>query len=395
MKVLISAYACEPDVGSEPEVGWAWARAAAQSHDVWLLTRANNAPAIEEKLTKAPCPSLHVVYLDLPVWVRRWKRGQRNVHLYYFLWQVVAARVAQRLHDTNNFDLAHHVTFANDWMPAGVARVRDLPFIWGPVGGATPPLWHLWRWLGVRGMSQEVAREFVSQILRLAFGDHVARRARLVVAQNDDVANRFRHLNNVVVRPNVALDLPSVPTSARAATKARRAVFSGRLLGWKGVRLAVAVLARPEATGWHLDMYGSGPERRSLLRLVRRLGIAERVTLHGNRSRLEVLTALSSADAFLFPSFHDSSSFAVGEAITLGCPVVCLDRGGPPVLVRDGGGTIVPSRGDIVGNLARALRDIAPSSGQSDRWNSSHLPGLVDRWYQASVDPCAKVAGAP
>jgi len=42
MRVLISAYACEPDKGSEPGVGWNWALAAAEKHEVWVLTRSNN-----------------------------------------------------------------------------------------------------------------------------------------------------------------------------------------------------------------------------------------------------------------------------------------------------------------------------------------------------------------
>ncbi|HLE82176.1 MAG TPA: glycosyltransferase family 1 protein, partial [Dehalococcoidia bacterium] len=41
-KVLISAYACEPGKGSEPNVGWNVAREMARQHDVWVLTRANN-----------------------------------------------------------------------------------------------------------------------------------------------------------------------------------------------------------------------------------------------------------------------------------------------------------------------------------------------------------------
>ena len=47
LKVLISAYACEPGKGSEPEVGWQWALQMARHHDVTVLTRANNRQAIE------------------------------------------------------------------------------------------------------------------------------------------------------------------------------------------------------------------------------------------------------------------------------------------------------------------------------------------------------------
>ena len=48
MKILLSAYACEPNKGSEPGVGWHWALELGYlGHDVWVLTRANNRPAIE------------------------------------------------------------------------------------------------------------------------------------------------------------------------------------------------------------------------------------------------------------------------------------------------------------------------------------------------------------
>jgi len=53
-KVLVSAYACEPGKGSEPEVGWQWVHQIARFHEVWVITRANNRLQIEESLYKAP-----------------------------------------------------------------------------------------------------------------------------------------------------------------------------------------------------------------------------------------------------------------------------------------------------------------------------------------------------
>ncbi len=87
-KVLLSAYACEPGRGSEPEVGWRWAvELAGLGYQVWVLTRANNRAAIERGLaSRAPIPSLHFVYYDLPGWARWWKKGGRGVRLYYVLW---------------------------------------------------------------------------------------------------------------------------------------------------------------------------------------------------------------------------------------------------------------------------------------------------------------------
>ena len=53
MKILISAYACEPNKGSEPEVGFRVVLAAARDHEVWVLTRKNNIEPLQRALTEA------------------------------------------------------------------------------------------------------------------------------------------------------------------------------------------------------------------------------------------------------------------------------------------------------------------------------------------------------
>src|SRR5579864_4765887 len=78
VRVLLSAYACEPNRGSEPGVGWGTVQALAAHHEVWALTRANNRPAIERETARTPMPSVHFVYYDLPRWARWWKHGQRG-----------------------------------------------------------------------------------------------------------------------------------------------------------------------------------------------------------------------------------------------------------------------------------------------------------------------------
>ena len=42
MRVLVFAYACEPDQGSEPGAGWIWSRMLARIGEVWVITRENN-----------------------------------------------------------------------------------------------------------------------------------------------------------------------------------------------------------------------------------------------------------------------------------------------------------------------------------------------------------------
>lgn len=113
LKILVSAYACEPGKGSEPGVGWNWVKQLARFHDVWVLTRTNNREPIERALAQEPMANVHWVYFDLPRWARFWKKGRRGVHLYYYLWQIGAYFVGRRLHNQVKFDLVHHITFDN------------------------------------------------------------------------------------------------------------------------------------------------------------------------------------------------------------------------------------------------------------------------------------------
>lgn len=381
MKVVLSAYACEPAAGSEPGTGWQWAVAAAEHHQVWLVTRANHRGPIDAALAERPSLPIVPVYVDLPPWARRWKRGQRGVRTYYVAWQLLARRTVRRLHRDVRFDVAHHVTFAIDWLPAGVVGIPGLPSVWGPVGGASRVPWRTARWFGVRSGLTEVARLVAGAVGRCTIGTRTARRADVVVVQNDDVAHRFRR-HHPIVEPHVAVE-PGRPRRAADArpTDTRVAVFAGRLVRWKGVRLAIAALARPEAADWRLRIFGAGPDDAVLRADAQRLGVAARVTFEGQVPRDALAAAFAEADALLFPSLHDSAGWVVAEAITAGLPVVCLDVAGPPVLVsRTGGGIAVPADRSAPAALARALgRATPPLDDRAVR--VERLSSLTDDWY--------------
>lgn len=389
MRILLSAYACGPGEGSEPGAGWAFAKAAAARHQVDVITRHRFRAAIERELAADPDLRLRVHYLDLGDRALRLKKAPRDVYWYYLLWQRRAGALATRLHRENGYDVIHHVTFAVDWLPCGVTAVPDVPLIWGPVGGATRPSWRLARWLGVRGLAGELVRHPFTAVARRLWGDPAATRADLVIAQNDDVAERFRHARRVIVEPNASIDLaPGGNAGLRTPVGAgpHTAVYAGRLVAWKGPHLALHALSRPEAAGWTLDLYGEGPELGRLERRARALGLDGRVRFHGIRPRDEVLAALRTADAMLFPSMHDSAGWAVAEAATLGCPVVCLDRGGPPLLAGSAGRPVPPA-GNVPDALARALRDTAESGRTTPtrRWSADRLPDLLDTWYREAA----------
>ena len=78
LKILVSAYACEPGAGSEPGAGWNLVREISKTVECWIITRPYHRDIIEKFLAQNPMPGAHFFYYDLPHWASFWKKGQRR-----------------------------------------------------------------------------------------------------------------------------------------------------------------------------------------------------------------------------------------------------------------------------------------------------------------------------
>jgi glycosyltransferase involved in cell wall biosynthesis len=361
MRILLSAYACEPRKGSEPGVGWNTAGALAGYHEIWVLTRANNRPAIERELAHASgsITRLRFVYYDLPRWAGWWKRGMRGVHLYYYLWQLGAYFTARRLHREIGFDLVHHITFGKHWVPSLLALL-PVPFVWGPVGGgeSTPKAFRgdfsfpgkiyeglrdVGRWLGEH-----------DHLVRLT-----ARRSLLALAKTDTTAERLRRLgaSNVRVLSDAGLPLTEMNDLARrpaANDHPVRFISIGNLLELKGFHLGLRAFARGDLEDAEYWIVGDGPARWRLQDLAERLGCGARIKFWGRLPRDETLRRLAESHVLVHPSLHESGGWVCVEAMAMGRPVICFDLGGPGTQVTEQAGVKVQAR-----HPEQAVRDFA------------------------------------
>jgi glycosyltransferase involved in cell wall biosynthesis len=389
MRILAFAYACDPEQGSEPGAGWAWARMLGAVAETWVVTRANNRPAIERHVPSIPeRDNLHFVYVDLPPWARRWKRGRRGIRLYYMLWQIAALIRARALERQISFDLYWHLTLANAWLGSTICLLGR-PFIYGPVGGGVATPWRFLPSLGVRGAVYEVFRAIGRESGSLA--NPLARialhRADVILTLNEDTRRWLPTSTRArsVVFPHTVVDdwivdfAQRSPRSASAkAPSHHNAVFAGDLTPWKGCHLAIAALQR--APAWRLRICGSGPDESRLRDLSSALGLDDRVDFLGRLPRETVLELMVESDALLFPSLHDDAPFAVGEARTVGLAVVCLDRGGPPAIAGPAG-ISVPAKtpGEAIEGLARALRTVERAAERLPQDSYLTLPKTKER----------------
>jgi glycosyltransferase involved in cell wall biosynthesis len=256
------------------------------------------------------------------------------------------------------FDLVWHLTFANAWL-GSLAPLVGGPFVYGPVGGGIAMPWRLLEGAGVRATLAELAREaarlagrYVNPASRLAW-----RRAAVILVQNGETARWLprRHRAKAVLFSNAVIDDVAEPAASRPRDR-RLALFAGRLIYWKGAELALHALER--APRWDLVIHGDGPESGKLRRIAAELGIEDRITFGGTVDRETLLQRMRTEfDVFLFPSLHDDCGWVVAEAISAGLPVICVDRGGPPLLAGAAGLAVECSdRETIIRQLAQALQ---------------------------------------
>ncbi len=368
MNVLLSAYACQPAEGSEPGVGWNIACEVAKSHQVWVLTRLNNQPAIAAYLSQNPIPNLNFVYLDVLGWTRRWKPGEagKSVRIHYYLWQIRAFAAARQLHREIGFDLIHHVTYVQYSTPSFLALL-DAPFIWGPVGGgeSAPPTFRpTWapsakRYETWRDLSRWVAE--ADPFVRMT-----ARRSTIALATTEDTADRLRQLKASPVKVFgqcglTAAELQQLGSLPAPPAGVFRFLSIGRLLHWKGFDLGLAAFAKAQLEGAEYWIVGDGNERSALTAQIETLGIGDRVKWLGKLSRKETLETLGDCHTLVHPSLHDSGGFVVLEAMAAGRPVICLDLGGPATQVTSDTGFKIaaPDRDRAIAGLAEAMTRLA------------------------------------
>jgi glycosyltransferase involved in cell wall biosynthesis len=336
MKVLLSAYSCEPNKGSERGVGWNVACEVAKHHEVWVLTRPDESKeAIEAELQRHPVPNLHFIYFTLPFWQDSLRWGQSGaMQIHYYLWQIQAYFVARKLHQEISFDIAHHVTFVRYATPSFLCLL-PIPFVWGPVGGGESTPAKFWGDFSFKSKLYEtlrVAWRFIGECD--PFTRMTARHSSIALATTADTAHRIRTMGAPQVQIASALffleqQLIEFTPTAPPSIDPIRFISIARLLHWKGLHLSLQAFAKAQLAHVEYWILGTGPELSNLQELSIQLGIKEQVNFFGHLDRHQVLARLRQSSVLVHPSLHDSGGWVCLEAMAANRPVICLDIGGP------------------------------------------------------------------
>lgn len=359
--ILISAYGCEPFVGSEAGVGWNWVLQMGKSNQLYVITRKNNKEKIENNLPLELRDNIQFYYYDAPNFIRKLKKRDKGLYFYYYVWQLGIIKIVRQIIKNHIIDYTMHLSFGSFWMPTFLPLFK-VPFIWGPLGGGdcVPK-----SFLKVLPLKQRIIQYFRYFLKWSSFANPLvvfpAKKAQVILARTEDsaqtVPRRYQAKVKVVLETAMSDDVFDIVP--RGAKKEKfELMYAGRLIPIKNVISLVQVIKQiPSQYNVHLTIVGRGSEKGKLLSYVTEHGLEQKVSFVDEMPRQEVLNMLGEVDTYLFPSLHEGGSWALMEAMAAGLPVICLDcTGMHTITTEDSAIRIQPTGPEIfVETMAREI----------------------------------------
>jgi GalNAc-alpha-(1->4)-GalNAc-alpha-(1->3)-diNAcBac-PP-undecaprenol alpha-1,4-N-acetyl-D-galactosaminyltransferase len=180
------------------------------------------------------------------------------------------------------------------------------------------------------------------------------RRANCVVVQTPQIAQWLKM--NVAGEISIVPNFVSSAITASSALKVKHICSVGRLDQAKGFDLLISAFAKlaEDFPDWTLLIFGEGPERDVLEKLIDLMSLQHRVQLCGFIDQPSNM--MRNASIVVQPSRLEGFPNALLEAMACGCPVIATHEAGN-MLINDGvNGLLIPS--DDVDELAKTLKGL-------------------------------------
>jgi glycosyltransferase involved in cell wall biosynthesis len=383
-KILLSAYACEPNKGSEPGVGWHWAmEVSKRGHQVCVLTRKNNQNIIEAYFRDNLQPdNLKFIYYDLPKYLTSWKKGGRGVHLYYFLWQICVLKIAFKAHKSIQFDLVHHVTFVTIHQPSFLYLLNNTKFFYGPcAGGDVVPIRYLKSFPLLKRL-KEYLIYLQNHLLSIDFFRLLMFHKASLIFSNSKNTQSFipkKWLTKNKISLAIGSTKLALNFSEKVVSNEFNLLYVGNFLHWKGLHLVLKMLDNCYEYV-QLTLIGKGNFDNTLKKTATNIKIINWLP------QIELFELYKTYDLMIFPSFRDSGGMVVLEAMSNGLPVICLDLGGPGQIVNETCGRVISTKNRTEEEVVLALSEAINELASNKELRSALSKGAIERAKEFTWD---------
>lgn len=280
-----------------------------------------------------------------------WNQGDWRFYKYYRQWQNRTLGIAREIIKSNHIDVIHQLNMIGFREPGSLWQIKDIPFVWGPVGGYG---WTTLKYLNGQPL-QLKAKAIIKNLINYFQGrfyplsNRAIKRADCVLAANskvfDFISKNLR--NDVILMNETGCYEKEIPLNDICCdTETFNLLWVGKFDYRKQLELAIRTVSilKQVQSQVILNIVGdtNNAEYKRLSELVKSLGIENNIVWHGKIPNADVHQMMQKSDLFLFTSIDEGTPHVVLEAIQNNLPVICFDTCGQGDVVNEEVGIKIP-----------------------------------------------------
>lgn len=338
LNILYIAFSCQPNKGSEEKIGWNIPLESSKTNKVFVITREEQRPKIEEYVKEHDLKNIKFYYVDIhPIYKKLFKGSMLSLKLNIL--HKKAYPLAKEICQKERIDIIHQITPIEFRSIGKYYKIPKVRFVCGPMGGGEYVPSGL-RKYALSNTHIEVIRHILNSFCKLKY----SLSKQLLNCDYFFFANREtqQYMNKLIgTVPNELYFDNGISEDELSEIKkvhknvGDKLVFlsAGRLAYRKGHRFLLDVIKRvPLDVNCEFRFVGTGPELKRLKRICKKHGLDNRVVFTGRISYMEMKDEYERADVFIMPSIRETTGAVLLESASKGVPVIAINRFGAPVL---------------------------------------------------------------
>lgn len=337
LSILINAYACSPHMGSEPGMAWNWCINLAKHCELHIITEGEFRNKIEVELSNLPQgKNMHFYYNPISDKVRKmcWNQGDWRFYYHYDKWQERTLEIAKEIILRQHIDIIHQLNMIGFREPGYLWKVKDIPFIWGPVNAKEKiPTAYLeganWKkkiFIQTKNTLNKIQLTTASKVRK------AINKAEYVIAASSDSAQtlkKYFQCDAILINES-GCDVSDTPFKfPKHEHSSFNILWVGRFIFTKQLTLALQTIAQTNNPNIRLHIVGGTTEEEIAYKEVAKdMGIETQCIWHSKVSQKDVYELMQSSDLFFFTSIAEGTPHVVLEAFGNKLPVLCFDTCG-------------------------------------------------------------------
>lgn len=239
-----------------------------------------------------------------------------------------------------------------------------------------------------------------SKLMRL--GKKTYSKMGKVITVSNPLAENIKEKFGVeaVVIPNIVDTTSFIYKDKKTKNNSFNFVSTGGLIERKGMNLLIEAfnIAFKGNNEVKLYIYGEGPERNKLEKLIREYQLAGQIYLMGLVDRKEIANKMSESDCFILVSRLETFGVVYIEAMAMGLPVIATRCGGPEDFVNKENGILIPNID--INEIAKSMRYLYQNIDRydkkrisdiaKDKFSSKSIARKLVQIYEESIEECKR-----